>query len=119
MKRRNSTTMRKKHKKVWKKAFIYSDGRHEIKIEMNIKNQKVVVAIATLFDQLKELYKITKIDRLVTARYYYSGIVAGLVAMEGIDKLQACELMELIGKAVSQQIECINSNRTKESEVEQ
>lgn len=94
----------KAYRSVEKKAIIYPDGRHEVKIAMNIKDIRATNVIETIIKQLQELHKIKNIGELITLKYYYSGIVAGLRAMKAIDKLQAEELIQLIEITVHQQI---------------
>lgn len=94
----------KAYRSVEKKAIIYPDGRHEVKIAMNIKDIRATNVVETIIKQLQELHKIKNIGELITLKYYYSGIVAGLRAMKAIDKLQAEELIQLIEITVHQQI---------------
>lgn len=94
----------KAYRSVEKKVIIYPDGKHEVKITMNIKDIRATNVIKTIIKQLQELHKIKNIGELITLKYYYSGIVAGLRAMKAIDKLQAEELIQLIEITVHQQI---------------
>lgn len=94
----------KAYRSVEKKAIIYPDGRHEVKIAMNIKDIRATNVVETVIKQLQGLHKIKNISELITLKYYYSGIIAGLRAMKAIDKLQAEELIQLIEITVHQQI---------------
>lgn len=101
---KESNNKEKVCKSVEKKAIIYPDGRHEVKITMNIKDIRAAKVVKTIIKQLREIHKIKNIGELITLKYYYSGIVAGLRVMKVIDKLQAEELIQLIEITIQQQM---------------
>lgn len=100
----------KAYRSVEKKAIIYPDGRHEVKIALNIKDKKAAATIETIIDEIKDLHKTKKISELIKLQYYHRGIVTGLWAMDAIDELQAEELIQLIDIATNQHIVRIRSN---------